>query len=249
MSLSEIITTDMKEAMKAKDNATLSTLRLLRSAIKNQEIDLQHELTDEEVLAVVKSQTKQLKDSIEAFVSGNREDLAEPTRAEVEILKKYLPAEMSDEELQGIVKKTIEELGATSKEDMGKVMGLAMKAVAGKADGNRVKQMVEKSLSVFVLALGMFVFWGSVAHASIPIIDTLDSAPSLEMGIRVIRVLLLAFGIMFVNRILHGGFSYTISSKRDEAQSSAMQEIMSGLFGTVAIVLLFSVVTVVLEII
>ncbi len=191
MSLSEIITTDMKEAMKAKDNATLSTLRLLRSAIKNKQIDLQHELSDEEVQAVVKSQAKQLKDSIESFTSGGREDLAESTASELEILKKYLPEEMSDEDLEAIVKKAIEDSGATSKADMGKAMGMAMKAVAGKADGNRVKEIVAKSLSVFVLAFAMFALLGDVAHAAIPVLDSIEAVPIIEVGVRVLRVVIL----------------------------------------------------------
>ncbi len=249
MSLSEQITTDMKEAMKAKDNATLSTLRLLRSAIKNKEIDVQHELSDTETLDVVKSQSKQMKDSVEAYVSGGREDLAIPARAEIETLKKYLPAEMSDEELEEIVKKTIEESGATSKAEMGKVMGAAMKAVAGKADGNRVKQMVEKGLSVFVLSLGIFAIWGGVAEAAIPLMETVGVIPVVEIGVRIIRVLILAAGLIFVNKILHGGFSYSIAGSRDDDQSSAMKEVMSGLFGTVTVALFFSVATVVLQII
>jgi uncharacterized protein len=249
MSLSEQITTDMKTAMKAKDNATLSTLRLLRSAIKNKQIDLGHELTDEEVIAVIKAQAKQLKDSIESFTDGGREDLAEPTRLELETLKKYLPAEMSDEDLETIVKKVIEDSGATSKAEMGKVMGLAMKAVAGKADGNRVKEIVAKSLSVFVLSIGIMAVYSSAALAAIPVLESMEAVPIIEIGVRIIRVMILAFGIVFVNKILHGGFSYTVASSRDESHSSAMQDVMTGLYGTIAVALLFSVATVVLEII
>ena len=249
MSLSDKITSDMKEAMKAKNNATLSTLRLLRSAIKNKQIDLGHELSDEEVQAVVKSQAKQLKDAIESFSAGDREDLADKARSEVKILETYLPEEMSDEELEKIVKQTIEESGATSKADMGKVMGAAMKAVKGQADGNRVKEMVMKGLSVFVLAFGVLAMFTPDAHASIPILDAVETVPYMETMVRVVRVLLLAFGIMFVNKILHGGFSYSVASSRDETHTSAMKEVMGGVYGTVAVALLFSVATIVLEII
>src|SRR3989338_8870037 len=137
MSLASIITENMKAAMKAKDSATLSTLRLLISAMMNKKIDVQHELSDAEVQEVVKSQVKQLKDSIESFKAGGREDLATSTQTEIFVLEQYLPAQMGDEELTKIVKEVVEKSGATSKADMGKVMGAAMAAVAGRADGSR----------------------------------------------------------------------------------------------------------------
>ena len=135
----------MKEAMKAKNETVLSSLRLVRAAIKNKEIDVGHALSDEEGLAILKGLVKQYKDALSDFTKAGRTDLIEKQQAEIELLEKYLPAQMSEGEIETIVQKVITNLNATPK-DMGRVMGAAMKETAGKADGNAVKAVVEKLL-------------------------------------------------------------------------------------------------------
>jgi uncharacterized protein YqeY len=249
MSLSLKITDNMKEAMKSKNSATLSTLRLLRSALKNKQIDVQHELNDEEVLGVVKTQVKQLKDGLDSFVSAGREDLAQAARAELVVLEAYLPAQMSDEQLEGIIKGVMEQTGAKSKQDMGKVMGIVMKTVADGADGARVKQMVERLLSVFIfMMIGMTT--ATFAHAAIDLVPVqLSQYSFLETGIRIFRVLLLWFGVLGINMILHGGFTFMVSSMRDETHKDCWGKIARGVISCVAVVLLYSVATIVIEII
>lgn len=239
----------MKEAMKSKNSATLSTLRLLSSALKYKKIDVQHELSDEEVLGVIKTQLKQLKDGLESFVNASREDLAVGVRAEILVLEAYLPTQMSDEELEAIVKNVIVQTGATGKQEMGKVMGAAVKAVSGSADGSRIKQMVERLLPVFLLvACGLTL--SSYALAAIDIVpESLSYYSFLENGIRIFRVLLLWFGILGVNMILHGGFDYMVKGSRDFDQASAWNKIATGFMSSLAVVLLYSVATVIIEII
>jgi len=248
MSLSELITNAMKDAMKSKNDATLSTLRLLRSAMKNKQIDVQHELSDEEILGVIRSQVKQLRDGLESYESAKREDLASQARTEILVLEAYLPQQMSDDELTSIVRKTIEDSGVTSKQDMGKAMGMAMKAVQGRADGTRVKQIVESLLAVFVLTI-VGVGIAFPVFAAIEIVPvSLQAYSFLETGIRIFRVLLLLFGILAVNMILHGGFHYMISNLRDEEHVKAWQKIMTGFIGSIAVVLLYAVSTVVIQV-
>ncbi|MBI2475296.1 GatB/YqeY domain-containing protein [Candidatus Uhrbacteria bacterium] len=248
MSLSDQITNAMKDAMKSKNNATLSTLRLLRSAMKNKQIDVQHELSDEEILGVIRSQVKQLRDGLDSYESAKREDLASQARIEIAVLEAYLPKQISDDELTSIVKKVVEESGVTSKQDMGKAMGMAMKVVQGRADGTRVKQIVESLLAVFVLMI-VGVGIAFPAFAAIEIVPvSLQAYSFLETGVRIFRVLLLLFGILAVNMILHGGFSYMISSMRDESHVKAWQKIMTGFIGSIAVVLLYGVSTVVIKV-
>ena len=147
MSLLDTINTDLKTALKDRDQERLSTLRMLAAALKNKKIDLRHDLEDADVLAVIKTQVKQLKDSLASFEQGGRDDLATKAKAELGVLQKYMPEAMGSEELEKIVKSVIEEVGAVGKGDMGKVMGAAMGKIAGRADGGEVKQMVEKLLS------------------------------------------------------------------------------------------------------
>jgi len=245
MSLSEKIATNMKTAMKAKDSVTLSTLRLLRSAIKNKEIDTQRELTEEEVTAVIKSQVKQLKDSLESFMSAGRDDLAEGVSTELAILEIYLPAQMSDEELETVVTKAVQDSGASGMPDMGKAMGVAMKAVAGGADGNRVKAIVQKLLAMLIVAL----VFPTDALAAIPMIDTNEASAWIEGGLRVFRVLVLWFGVVSVANLLKGGFGYMTSSMRDDGHASAMSLMANGVIGTVVVAGLFSIASVYLNVI
>lgn len=246
MILLEQITNDMKAAMKAKDSAALSTLRMLKSAIKNKQIDTPQEMTEEEVQAVVKSQVKQLKDSIASFQEGGREEMAEGAKAEVAILEKYLPAQMEDDALESVVKQVIEETGATSKADMGKVMGAAMKAVAGGADGNRVKAIVAKLLPVIALALIL----PAETFAAIPLVEqtqTTVEVEYIEVGLRIFRVVVLWFGLFSLLNIMKGGFEYTTASMRDATHLSAWQKMTQGFIGTVIVAGLFAVATVYLN--
>lgn len=146
MSVKSTIEENKNQALKDKDTVRLEALRMLLSAIKNEEINKQKELSDEDVQKIVMSQTKQLKDALKDFESGGRDDLIQKTKAELEILKEYLPEQMSDEELEKIVKSVVEKTGASSPSDMGKVMGAVMGEVKGKADGTRVKEAVMKML-------------------------------------------------------------------------------------------------------
>ncbi len=143
MTLVQTVDTDFKEAMKAKEEVRLSTLRMLRSALKNKQIDLQHELTDQEAMAVIKTMMKQYQDALNDFMNAGRTDLADRQQKELDILATYLPPALSREELEAIVKDAVQSSGVT---DAGKAMGIAMKAVAGRADGTDVRAIVEQLL-------------------------------------------------------------------------------------------------------
>lgn len=149
MSLIDKINEEFKKAMALKDELKVSTLRMLKAGIQNLEIELRakrKELNDESVLEVVSREVKRRKESIEAFVKGLRQDLADKERKELEILLSYLPAQLSDDQLREIVQKKIKEIGATSPADFGKVMGPVAKETKGKADGNRLSQIVKEEL-------------------------------------------------------------------------------------------------------
>ena len=145
--LTDKIAADMKGAMRAKDAARLSTLRLLKSAIDYYKIEKkQEQLADADVTAVIKKQIKQRQDSIEGFEKGGRADLVEKEKAELAILKSYLPEELSPAQLEEIVNAAITELGATTKADMGKVMKAVQAKAAGRADNRLVSQIVSAKL-------------------------------------------------------------------------------------------------------
>lgn len=146
MSLYEEIQSDLKEAMKAKDVQTLSVLRLLMASLKNQMIDLKRDLEDADVVAVVRSDVKKMSDALGEYVKGEREDLAQAAREEIEVLKKYLPPEMSDEDLEAAVQKVIDEFEDGDAGGMGKAIGAVMKELKGQVDGNRVRAIVERLL-------------------------------------------------------------------------------------------------------
>ncbi|MBI4598835.1 GatB/YqeY domain-containing protein [Candidatus Uhrbacteria bacterium] len=147
MSITKRLDQDFVQAMKARHEVELSVLRMLRSALKNRQIELMHELSDEEALAVVRSQLKQLKDGLASFEAGKREDLAAQARAEIAVLERYLPAQLPPAEVEKVVRQALAEAGISAKAAMGKAMGVAMKAVAGQADGTAVKAAVEAILS------------------------------------------------------------------------------------------------------
>jgi Uncharacterized conserved protein len=140
---------DMKAAMKERETGKLrlSVIRMVKSAWRNQEIDQKRELSDEDILAILMKEVKQRRDSIEEFRKGNRQDLVDATEAEVAILQEYLPEPLSESEIEEIVKAVIQETGAQSKKDMGKVMGLLAAQTKGRADGKFLNQVVQKFLS------------------------------------------------------------------------------------------------------
>jgi len=133
--------------MKAHDETKLLVLRGLKSAIKNSEIQKQQELTDSDCLGVIQSQIKTRNDSITMYNQGNRPELAAKEQAEIDILKTYLPEQMSEEEVKSLVLEAIKTSSATSMQDMGKVMGILMPQVKGKADPSLISAIVKTELS------------------------------------------------------------------------------------------------------
>ena len=147
MSLKDQITEDMKTAMRAKDSERLGTIRLLLAAMKQKEVDERIELDDVAVVAIVDKLIKQRKDSITAFESANRQDLADKEKSEMAVLVGYLPERMSAEEVTAAVKAIVTELGASGPGDMGKVMGAVKSKLAGKADMGQVSAAVKAALA------------------------------------------------------------------------------------------------------
>ena len=147
MSLKEQLTADMKDAMKNHDKDRLSVIRMVRGAIRQAEIDGGHtELDDEAVIGVISKEVKMRKDSIDEFQKGGREDLVAKTQAEIDVLKPYLPAQLSEEEVRALVKEAVEKTGAKTPKDMGRVMGMLMPKVKGRADGKMVYTIVRSML-------------------------------------------------------------------------------------------------------
>lgn len=147
MSLVQTITDDMKTAMKTRDKDTLSVIRMLKAALMNEKVKVNHELSDEEAQTVIAREYKQRKESVEEFKKGNRDDLVKATEAELKIVEKYMPQQLTKEEIEKIVADTITSVGATGTSDFGKVMGAVMPKVKGKADGKLVNQAVKSQLS------------------------------------------------------------------------------------------------------
>ena len=142
----EQVTKDMATALKAGEKDKLSTLRMLLSAVKYNEVDAKHQLSDEEVIAVISTLLKQRQDSVEQFRKGGREDLVEKESKEIEFLRAYLPPQLSEEEVRDIIKKAAAETGAAGQKDMGKLMKVVMPQVKGKADGKLVNDIVKEVL-------------------------------------------------------------------------------------------------------
>lgn len=147
MSLKDQLTEAMKAAMKAKQSDRLSTIRQLRSAIKNKEIEIGEELDDAAVIAVIGTQVKQRREAAQMYRSNDRPELAAKEEAELAVLQEYLPAQLSEDELCTIVAEVIAEVGATSLKDMGKVMPLVMARTKGTAEGKLVNQLVREKLT------------------------------------------------------------------------------------------------------
>lgn len=137
---------DMKQAMRDKDKLRLSVIRSVKGALQNEEISLGHALSEEEALTVLNREMKQRRESLQEFDKADRNDLVEKMQAEINVLTDYLPAQLTEQELQSIVNETIEETGASGKSDMGKVMGAVMPKVKGRADGTAVRNLVQQSL-------------------------------------------------------------------------------------------------------
>lgn len=140
------INTDLVTAMKARDEAGTSTLRLLKSALKYKEVDLKRELKDEEVIEVLTKQAKQRRESIEGFEKGGRTDLVDKEKAELVLIGKYLPAAISDDELAKLVEEAVQATGAAGPKDMGKVMGALTPKIKGRADMSKVSALVKSKL-------------------------------------------------------------------------------------------------------
>ena len=137
---------DLKIAMKEKDTFKRDTIRFLMSAIKQVEVDTRKELSDEDIVKIIQKSVKQREEAAKQYKEGGREDLYEKETKEAELLKTYLPKQLSDEELRAELEQIIQEVGVTSMKEMGKVMGVATKKLAGKADGKRINQMVKELL-------------------------------------------------------------------------------------------------------
>ena len=148
MSIKDLLTEDMKQAMKDKESGKLrlSVIRMARANIKNIEIDEKRELNDDEVLAVLVKEVKMRQDSLEEFAKAGREELVEQAKQEIAILRKYLPEQLSDEELRALVEEAVAETGAAGPKDMGKVMAALMPKARGRADGKRINTMVRELL-------------------------------------------------------------------------------------------------------
>ena len=146
MGLKEQLNEDMKQAMRAKDKNRLSAIRMVRGAVRDKEINSQVELDDDGVLEVIASQIKKRKDALEQLRKSDRDDLVEVEMAQINLLQEFLPAQLSPEEIEVVVTETIEELGATSMRDMGKVMGRLVPQLRGKADNSVISQIVKQKL-------------------------------------------------------------------------------------------------------
>lgn len=141
------IAKDIVTAMKEKDKVTLETLRMVKGAIQMEEIKSKKELTDDDIALVIGKQIKTRKESIEEFKKGNREDLISKTTEEIKVLEKYMPEQLSIEEIDAIVTRAISELGASISSDMGKVMGKVTPLLKGKADMGLVSKLVKDKLN------------------------------------------------------------------------------------------------------
>src|SRR5436309_9376907 len=144
--LTEQVRADLTESMKARTADRTSTLRMLQAAIKNQQIEAGHELSDEEAMAVIRKGIKQRQDSVEQYTKGNRPELAAKEQAEIEILKTYMPPELSDAELESGLREIVASTGAQSKKEMGKVMKEATARYKGRVDGKKIQEIASRLL-------------------------------------------------------------------------------------------------------
>ena len=145
--LKEKLQNDLKDAMKSKDSFKRDVIRFLMSALKQIEVDERKELTDDEIIKIIQKSLKQREDSITAFKTAQRDDLVEKENAEALILKSYLPQQLDDDALKIIVQKHIQQSGATSLKEIGKIMGAVLAECAGVADGKRINAIAKELLS------------------------------------------------------------------------------------------------------
>ena len=143
----ERILEDLKNAMKAQDKELLQVIRMVKGAIQMEELDKKHELSDDEVITVIGKQIKTRKESIEEFKKGNRQDLIEQTESEIDILNKYMPEQLSEEEVNKIIDDIFVELKPTSIRDMGKIMGAASSKLNGRADKSYISTYIKNKLN------------------------------------------------------------------------------------------------------
>ncbi|MBU5669947.1 GatB/YqeY domain-containing protein [Peptoniphilus sp. MSJ-1] len=147
MSLKERLMADLKTAMKSKDKLQKDVITMVRAAIKQKEVDERVELSDSDIENIISKQLKEKKSSIEEFKKGNRDDLVKQTEDEIEVLLKYLPEQLSDDELREIIKNVIDENNITSMKDIGLLMKNVMPKIKGKADGNSVNKIAKELLN------------------------------------------------------------------------------------------------------
>ena len=146
MSLKETLNNDIKTAMKAKDKETLAVLRMIKTAVQAAEIDKKEELNAEEELTILAREAKQRRESLAEFVKAGRDELVAKTEAEIEIVERYLPKQLSVEEVKDVIATVAEKIGATTQKEFGKLMGAVMQELKGKADGNVIKDQVKAHL-------------------------------------------------------------------------------------------------------
>ena len=147
MSIKQTISEDMKTFMRAKDTARLGAVRLLQASIKQKEIDDRVELTDDQVLSVIQKMLKQRKDPIEAYQKADRQDLIDQEQLEIDVLSKYMPEPLTDDEVSKIIDEVISEVNATDMKDMGKVVGVLKSKISGRADMGQVSKIVREKLT------------------------------------------------------------------------------------------------------
>lgn len=147
MDLNQELEADLKEAMKLRDEVRLTTLRLLKSALKNYEIEVGHDLSMQEALSVLQKEAKKHQDSIEQYEKANRDDLAKDEKAELEVIEKYLPEQMPEDQVAKLVDEAIQQTGATGPADMGKVIGVVRDKAQGQADGALIAKLAKERLN------------------------------------------------------------------------------------------------------
>lgn len=146
MSLKDRLKADLKDAMRAKEINKRDSIRAINTMIKQVEVDNRVELEDKDIIQLIQKGVKQREEAIIQYKEASREDLIEKEQSQIDVFSLYLPKQLTDEELETIIKDIISEVGATSMKDMGKIMGSAKQKVEGKADGKRINQMVKKLL-------------------------------------------------------------------------------------------------------
>ena len=151
MSIGVNIKNDLKNAIKNGDKNIRDVLRMLISDVKNVEIEKKRELTNEEVLQIIKQNVKRRKDSIEQYMEGDRKDLADKENKELSILQKYVPKQMSEDEIRNIIKGVLKDFREVGSSDLGKIIGLTMKNTKGMADGNIVSEIVKEEINKILL--------------------------------------------------------------------------------------------------